>query len=276
MSRFTRSLSAETRKFTATTTWWVLGIVLACYAALMAGTFAFLFSAMVDELGASALGLSDQAVADTVYSTITTFGYVVPLLVGALAATGELRHHTLSLAFIAEPKRSIVLLGKTCVLVGVGALLSVFGLVGGVGTGAAIFAATDADPMLGSAETWALFGRIAAAMAIWTLIGFGVGVLVRSQAFAIVIALVFTQFLEPVLRSAAMFWDWSASVARFLPGSATDTFVGSSAMDLAAGDAGASSAVEPLPIWAGALVLVAYAVVALLAGWALRWRRDIL
>ena len=272
MSRYGRSVSAETRKFTATKTWWILGIVLGLYAGMMTATFAFLFGSMADQLGEAGPGLGVQETADTVYSAIATYGYVVPFLVGALSATGELRHRTLALAFIAEPSRWIVLLGKVTTLIGMGALLGIIGIIGGVGAGATTLAATGGDAALGSGDTWALLARIIAAMAIWAVIGFGVGVLVRNQALAIVLALVFTQFLEPLLRAAASFWDWSANVARFLPGSATDTLVGASTMTLTSGSDGA---VEPLSMGVGALVLVAYAVIAVLAGWALRWNRDL-
>ncbi|MFV0432405.1 MAG: ABC transporter permease [Leucobacter sp.] len=279
MSRLARSLSAEFRKVRATKLWWILAVVLLGYSAMMAAMFAFIFGAMLDELagaGAESASLSAQSIADLVYASVTTFGYVIPLLFGALMATGELRHRTLGLAFTLEPKRGIVLLSKAIVLLAYGVVIGVAGLIGAVGAGAPLLAATGGDPMLGSADTWALMVRVLAAIGIWALIGFGIGVLVRNQAFAIVLALVFTQFIEPVLRTGAQFWEWSAQAAKFLPGSATDAFVGASVMnDLSAFDPSAPQAAEPLGIWGGLAVLVSYAVVAIVAGWALRWRRDI-
>ena len=130
--------------------------------------------------------------------------------------------------------------------------------------------------MLGTAETWLLALRALVALGIWAIIGFGVGVLVKNQAFAIVLALVFTQFIEPILRSAAQFWDWSAQIAKYLPGAATDAFVGASVMDnLSTLDPVVPGGADPLGTWAGLLLLLAYAVAAVLAGWALRWRRDV-
>ena len=41
------------------------------------------------------------------------------------------------------------------------------------------------------------------AFVLWVLVGIGVGALVRNQVGAIVGVLVFTQFLEPVGRTAA-------------------------------------------------------------------------
>lgn len=212
MNRLGRSLSAEFRKVRATRLWWILAIVLAGYSAMIAATFAFMFGAMADMLGdaagdAAAQALPAQDVASMVYSSVSSFGYVIPLLLGALMATGEMRHGTLGLAFMLEPKRGVVLLGKAAVLLGFGLLIGIAGLIGAIATGASVLSATGADPMLGSAETWLLAARVLAAIGIWAIIGFGIGVLVRNQAITIVIALVFTQFIEPILRSAATFWQ---------------------------------------------------------------------
>ncbi|UOQ59031.1 ABC transporter permease [Leucobacter rhizosphaerae] len=276
MSRLSRSLSSEFRKVRSTKLWWILAIVLAAYSAFMGGLFAFMFGALGDAMDGTGVSLPAQESANMVYSSVSTFGYVIPLLFGALMATGELRHGTLGLAFTLEPQRGIVLASKTIVLLVVGVVIGIAGLVGAVGAGAPVLAATVGDPMLGSGETWLLIVRVLAAIAIWAIIGFGIGVLVRNQAFAIVLALVFTQFLEPVLRTGAQFWDWSAQVAKFLPGAATDAFVGASVMSsLSALDPTAPAASDGLGIWTGLLVLLAYAVVALLAGWLLRWRRDV-
>lgn len=279
-SRMVRSLSSEWRKVLSTKMWWILAIVIAAYSAMIASMFAFMFGAMGDALAGAGPGapeLPAQDAANMVYSSVSTFGYVVPLLLGALAATGELRHRTLGLTFTLEPRRGLVLLSKTLVLVVFGVALGAAGLIGAVGAGAGVTAATGGDPMLGSPESWAVIGRVLAALGIWAIIGFGIGVLVRSQAIAIVIALVFTQFVEPLLRTGAQFWEWSAQVAKFLPGAATDSFVGASVMSsLSSLDPSAPQGSSALGIWAGLAVLVAYAAVSIAAGWALRWRRDVI
>lgn len=278
-SRVIRSLSSEWRKVRSTKLWWILAIVIAAYSAFIASMFAFMFSAMGDMLTGSAAGapqLPAQDTANMVYSSVSAFGYVVPLLLGAVMATGELRHRTLGLTFTLEPRRGLVLLSKTAVLIVFGVLLGAAGLLGAVGAGAAVTAATGGDPMLGSGETWAVIARVLAALGIWAVIGFGIGVLVRNQAIAIVIALVFTQFVEPLLRTGAQFWDWSAQIAKFLPGAATDAFVGASVMsNLSSLDPSVPQGANGLGIWAGFAVLLAYAVAAVVAGWLLRWRRDV-
>lgn len=278
MNRLARSLSSELRKVLATKLWWILALVLLGYSAMISVTFAFMFSSMGELMGdMPEVTLPPQEIAGMVYSTVSSLGYAIPLLFGALMATGELRHRTLGLTFTLEPKRGIVLLSKSVTLVLFGAVIGVAGLIGAVSSGAAILAATGGDPMLGTATTWLLLGRVLVVMCLWAVIGFGVGILVQNQAIAIVVVLVFTQFVEPMVRLGAGFWEWSASVARFLPGSATDAFVGASVMNnLSALDPSAPSGLTSLSVGAGCAVLAAYAVVAVLAGWLLRWRRDII
>lgn len=283
MSRLTRSLSAELCKVRATKLWWILALVIAAYSAMMAAVFVFMFSAMPEgaaSAGADAVAMPampPQTIGNLVYSSVSTFGYVVPLLFGALAVTGELRHRTLGLAFLFEPKRGIVLASKTITVFIIGLGLGVAGVIGAIAASLPVFNATGGDPMLGTGETWALIARVVVAIGLWSVLGFGVGVLVKNQAFAIVLTLVFTQFIEPVARMGAQFWEWSAQVAKFLPGAASDAFVGASVMN-------SLSAVDPsmaggnatsLGIWAGLAVLATYALVAVAAGWALRWRGDV-
>ncbi|SJN08760.1 Putative ABC transport system membrane protein [Leucobacter sp. 7(1)] len=274
MSRLSRSISAEWRKVRSTKLWWILAIVLAGYSAMMAAVFAFMFGTLATEMGG--IELPAQEAAGLVYSSVSTFGYVIPLLFGALMATGEIRHRTLALTFTLEPRREIVLGSKVIVLLIMGLVLGLAGVVGAVSAGGAIFAATGGDAALADPAVWALIARILGAIAIWAVIGFGVGLLVRNQAFAIVLTLVFTQFVEPVLRMAAGFWDWSAQLAKFLPGAASDAFVGASVMNsMSTVDPTMPESAQPLGIWGGLAVLVAYAVVTVFLGWLTRWRADV-
>ena len=71
------------------------------------------------------------------------------------------------------------------------------------------------------------------AFVLWVLVGIGVGALVRNQVGAIVGVLVFTQFLEPVGRTAAGFVEGLSNVTRFLPGAASDALVGASLFNTA-------------------------------------------
>lgn len=272
IARLTRSVSSEWAKITATKTWWILALTFLAYAAMMAAPFGFLFGELAGESGPDTF--PDGA--HMVYSTTATFGYVIPLVFGALAATNELRHATLGITFAVEPRRGIVLGGKAAVLAVVGVVFALAGLAGAVGVGAPLLRVGGLPTMLADGATWTLFARVILAIAIWAIIGFGVGLIVKNQAFAIVLAIGFTQFIEPVARIGAQFWDWSAALAKFLPGAAMDSFVGSSILnDMSATDPSMPEVANTLGMGAGIAVLLAYAVISCTIGWVLRLRADV-
>lgn len=275
MNRLTRSLSAELRKITATKMWWIMTIVIVAYTAMMSGVFSAIFGELSEMMAGAGQGV--EATVDPadsgvlVLSTVSTFGYVVPLLFGAVMATGELRHGTLGLAFVTEPRRGVVLASKLLVLLLGGAVLGLAGLIG---------ALTPAVPLLPegwvTAELVPVALRVMLVIALWAVIGFGVGLLIRHQAVTVVIVLVFTQFVEPMLRTAGGIWDWSATLTKFLPGSASDGTVGASILaDMTMFDPDASSNSTVFGVGVSLCILLGYAVVAVLAAWATRWRRDI-
>lgn len=273
MAGLMRAVSSEWRKTTATKTWWILAIVILVYSAMMAAPFGFMFGEIAT-FGGESDDLNQYA--PMVYSSASTFGYAIPLVLGALAATSELRHGTLGLTFTIEPRRTIVLLAKVIALLLVGAVTGIAGYLGAIGAGAPLLAFNDVPAALGVLGTWSVIGRGVVALAVWAVIGFGVGLIVKNQAFAIVLAIAFTQFIEPVARIAAQFWDWSAALAKFLPGSAMDSFVGASILnDLSTMDPSAPSTSQALGTAAGFGVLAAYAVIACLIGWLLRLRADV-
>ena len=268
------AIRSELLKLTTTRLWWVLALILVGYVGFVAALLAGLFGALGDQLAAQpdAPQLPADVVAPVVYSTVTAVGYVFPLILGTLAVTSEVRYQTLTPTFLAEPRRGRVLGAKLIVLAVAGALYGVVGLIVSMGLGAPILAATGTENGLGDSDTWALAGRIVLAMALWAVIGVGIGSLIQNQVAAIIVVLAFTQFVEPLLRFGTSIWEWTASVGRFLPGSASDALVGSSIFTSLGGS---SSAVQPLDWWQGGLVLLGIAAVVAVIGYLTAWRRDI-
>jgi hypothetical protein len=268
------ALRAEVLKLTTTRLWWVLALILVGYVGFTAALLAGLFGALGDQLATQpdAPQLPPELIAPVVYSTVTAIGYVFPLILGTLAVTSEVRYQTLTPTFLAEPKRGRVLGAKLVVLAVAGALYGIMGLIVSIGLGAPILAATGTENALGDSDTWALAARIVLAMALWAVIGVGIGSLIQNQIAAIIVVLAFTQFVEPILRFGTSIWEWTASVGRFLPGAASDALVGSSIFT-SFGMGGAT--VEPLEWWQGGLVLLGIALVVALIGYLTAWRRDI-
>ena len=262
-----RSLHSELLKIATTRAWWLLALILFVWTGFNAAGIAAFGGVLVDEANGM---FGPEAVPPLVYSTATSVGYVFPLLFGALASTSEARHQTLTPTFLATPRRSLVLGGKIGAGILWGAVFGVVGLLGSAGIGALVLQLVGVDTAFGSSDTWVLPGRAVRAMALWAVIGVGLGVLMPNQVAVIVAVLAFTQFLEPLLRLGTSFWEWTAAVGRFLPGAATDTLVGSSIYSLIAG--GAADALE---WWQGGLVLAGYAALFLAIGGLTTWRRDV-
>jgi ABC-type transport system involved in multi-copper enzyme maturation permease subunit len=269
-----RVLAAEWLKLVTTRIWWVLALVLFGYVAFTAGLLALMFGVLGDQLAQdpSAPQIPPGAIPAIVYSSVTAVGYVIPLILGTLAVTGEVRHRTLTPTFLATPRRGRALLGKLAVMLVAGAGYGVVGLIASIGLGGPIIAATGADAQLGDPATWALAARAVLAMALWAAVGVGVGSLIQNQIAAVVVVLAFTQFVEPLLRFGAAFWEPAAQVGRFLPGSASDALVGAS---IFSSFSGGGMTVAPLDWWQGGLVLAALAAVVAIAGYATAWRRDV-
>jgi len=274
MSLAAASRSELTKQLT-TSIWWILAIALVAYVAFTASVLAFALAASTT--GAlpgegQAPQVPEEALPALIYSVATAVGYVFPLLIGTLMVTTEFRHKTLTPTFLATPRRGVALSAKLVVGIVLGALYAVLGVASSVGPGAAILAGFGLDAQLASGDTWALIGRMLIAFVLWVLVGIGVGAVVRNQVVAIVIVLVFTQFLEPVGRFVAAFVEGLSGFTAYLPGAASDTLVGASVFTMSMGAGSESTTLE---WWAGGLVLLAYALVLLIIGHFTSWRRDV-
>jgi hypothetical protein len=264
---------SETTKQFSTAMWWILAIVLVAYIAFTAVVLGFVFAASATgNLPGDGPQIPAEGLAGILYSTATAVGYVFPLLIGTLMVTAEFRHQTLTPTFLATPRRGLVLWAKLAVGAGLGILYGIVGVVSAVGPSVGFLAGFGLDTELASSDTWAMFGRMILAYVLWVLVGIGVGSLVRNQVGAIVGVLVFTQFIEPVARAAAGFFEQLGHVTKFLPGAASDALVGASIFTFGMPT---ETAVEPLEWWAGGLVLLGYAALFLALGYAFSWRRDV-
>ena len=276
MTMFLRSVAAEFAKIFTTRLWWILAIVLFCYIGLIAGGLGALFGGIQtgvispDTVNTGGGAVSFGSLPPLIYSFASSVGYVFPVLIGALATTGEFRHQTLTPTFLATPRRGVVLGAKTITLILIGAGFGLVALAASVGIGGGVLSAVGVDAQLLDSETWLLVARTLLAMGLWAAIGVGLGVLVPSQVASIVIVLAFTQFVEPLLRLGASFLDVTAKIGNFLPGAASDALVGASVFTIAT-----PTSTAALDWWQGGLVLLGYAVVATVIGYAVSWKKDV-
>lgn len=263
------SLVSEWRKVVSTPLWWILAGGAFVYLAFIGAVMAFGFSVPAEEGGMGGTGMDARAMASAVYSLPASMGYVFPLVLGALAITGEYRHRTLTPSLLVDPSRSRLLAAKVLVQAVFGALLGVAGVAGVTLSAGLVFWFTDVPTYLGTAEVWATLALTVLALALWGMVGVGFGALVPNQVASVVMILAFTQLIEPLLRlGLGAAGEGAAQVSLYLPGAAAESLVGASIYT-------AIGAAELLPQWGGGLVLLAYAVVFAVVGRATTLRRDL-
>ena len=192
-----------------------------------------------------------------IYATVLTA--VFSAVAGVLTVTSEMQHGTLATALSAQPARWVIVAAKAVVASGTGLALGATGIAAGVG-GAAVgglrFGDTSDMPVT---VLWALLFTTMAG-----ILGVGIGLIARHSSGAISGLMVWALGVEMLLRGAT-----PARFARFLPFGAGNALLGvKSTMESAERAAAAFSRPE------NALLFIAYAAAALVAGTILLYRRD--
>lgn len=271
------ALRTEYRKLVTTRMWWVLLLAMAAYMAFLAAILAYALlqdpaagaGAFAGDDGPPAPPLPAEELARTVYTLGTSLGYVFPVIVGALAMTGEFRHQTITPTLLAEPRRTVVLVAKMLSSIAVGLLFGIVGTGATIGAGAGVLALLGEETALTDPDVLRSAGLSVLALTVWTVVGVGFGTLLTNQVAVIVVVLAFTQFVEPLLRLVLGQLEWAQGVSKYLPGAAGEAITGASFY----ASSGLGSAL--LSSWQGLVVLLAYAVAFAILGRLLTLRRDI-
>lgn len=266
----TAVLRTEWRKIMTTRTWWLLALSMFGYmlvmAVIMAASFALAMRA--PETANAEMVLTPRDAASSVYTLAVALGYIFPAVLGALVVTSEFRHRTITPTLLAEPRRTYVLGGKLIAVIPFAIVVAVVGVLGTVLGGAAALAVLGEPTFLGDGQMLRTIALSVVALVLWALVGVGFGAVLTNQVAAIVVLLAFTQFVEPLLRLLLAQFDATEALAKFLPGAAGEAIAGSSLYV-------SSGLAELLPSWAGALVLLGYAIVFVVIGRLTTFRRDI-
>jgi ABC-2 type transport system permease protein len=209
-------------------------------------------------------GLDTAEAIRTIYATSLFSGtYIFAMILGITGMTGEYRYQTITPTFLATPRRARVVLAKMVAHVAVGAGYAVAGLVTVLVAGGATILIRGGDLGYDTPLLWSSVVLAMVAVALWTLLGIGIGTLITNQIVAILLAVFITFLVEPIATFALAAADLDA-VVKWLPtnASAALTSPGETMLDY-------------LDWWAGGLVLVGYAVVLGGLGLLLSVRRDI-
>ncbi|HWM02506.1 MAG TPA: hypothetical protein VNP92_09235 [Actinophytocola sp.] len=185
---------------------------------------------------------------------------VFVLILGIIAITGEFRHQTVTPTFLATPHRGRVVIAKlvTYALVGIGygILVALFSIA----LALPWLSAKDIDLSLADNGIPGTIAGTIAGIAVYSVLGVGVGALIRNQIAAVVGSLVYLYVIEAFVSALPTIRDYY----QYLPGGANAALTGATQPG--------TPLLEP---WQGGLLLVAYGVVFAVAGTWFAVRRDV-
>ncbi|MFZ0142189.1 MAG: ABC transporter permease subunit [Aeromicrobium sp.] len=271
------AIVSEIRKVFTTRLWWAMLLGMAVLAGLIALGFAALVGTEFGEdpsTGVNPFATMNVGVAQLIYNAglIQNFTTLFPLALGVLLITGEYRHQTITATFLSTPRRWVVLVSKSVAVVLIGVVYAVGHAAASVAGGAAMLAGKGHPTLLDDPEVWRSLGIGVLAFVVWTMLGFGFGMLVRNQVAAVLIAVGASLIGQIALNIIFAIADWTWA-AKWLPGNLTGGMLITVDPTGGAGDASAQPYFEHW--WLSAIILVGYAAVLAVAGSALTARRDV-
>ena len=255
---------SELRKITSTRLWWGLLLGAVFFTLIQAAANAAL-AGRNPGAGQPATAALDTAEAiRTVYATSAFQGsYIFAMILGITAMTGEYRYQTITPTFLATPRRARVVLAKMVAHLGVGVGYGVVALTSALVVGGIIIAARGYGLGFGADRLWPSVVLAVLAVGLWTLLGIGIGSLIRNQVAAVLAAVFVTFLIEPI-ATFILAANGLDDVVKWLPTNASTALTSPG-----------TTQVHYLAWWAGGLVLLAYAAGLSTLGVLLSVRRDV-
>lgn len=261
----TRVVRSELLKIRTTKLWWIIALCVV----LLAGGYAALFAG-VAALQANVTDtqpFTDLGAVASVYNGGNTITRILVLVVGIMAMGGEYRHRTLTSTYLATPRRMMVLGGKAISLVAYGLLYGALSVLAGAIVAVPFLLYFDASPFLTSAAMWRSVVLGIISIALWTLMGMGIGILIRNMIVAMLVGIGFAYVVEPGLTLLFFVQGWDVPL-NLMPSGATNAVLGITNPALFAGP-------NPFDWWAGLLVLLGWSVLPAVIGVFTTVRRDV-
>jgi ABC-2 type transport system permease protein len=182
------------------------------------------------------------------------------LVLGIMAVAGEYRNQTITDTFLSTPRRSRAIGAKLVAYAAAGVVFAVVNALTAVVATRIWWAVKDVPLDLGQAELWRTILGCAAWNVAFTLVGVGIGALVRNLTAAIAAALTWIALVEGIIGQLV------GDLARWLP------FATGSALGNLPGRVGDMGPVSQV---AAAAALAAYAALFALLAIATTVRRDV-
>jgi ABC-2 type transport system permease protein len=255
------NLRAELRKIVSTPLWWLL---LICVGVLSVGSA--LVPARVST-GGSATGPVDPGTVRSVYHAGNTVARILAMVLGIAAVGAEYRYRTWTATYLASPRRLRVMAGKVVALLIVGLVYGVASVLAGVAVAAPYIHRRGGTLLLDRPETWRSLALGVCSVALWAVLGLGIGLLVGNLRLALLVGVGTAFVLESVVSVAFFLLHWDRGLD-LLPSGATNSLLGVTAPVLLA-------APHLFAWWQGGLVLAGWCLLPAALGVLSAVRRDV-
>jgi ABC-2 type transport system permease protein len=183
---------------------------------------------------------------------------VLLLILGIIGMTQEYRHRTATPTFLTEPRRGRVIIGKLIAYALVAVPFALLILAVNVLVVEIYAGARGAAPSL-NADNLQTLVSAGLVLIVYSVIGVGIGALLRNQVGAIVGSLVYLFVVESIFAAIPAL----QSAYKWLPGGAAQAITSN------------TQGPEVLAPWQGGLLLLGYGLLAALLGTVFAVRRDI-
>lgn len=269
----------ELLKIRSTNTWWIFGLItLPLWGITL--FFNYVQAQFLLDPGVAGGQLSAEeaaqvrAAADHSYLAANFYtngqflGVLIVMLLGVIVVTNEFFHQTATTTFLTTPRRTSVVMAKLVAASLLGVVFWLLTTVLNLLVGPLILGALDVGSQFGDGAVWRSITLNGLAYLLWAIFGVGFGVLIRSQIGATITTIVFyfAGWIGAAIffnTLANRFGDWIDNLQLLVPSLASQLMV-----------AGTELPGSP-PRWAGAAVLIGYAVVTGAIGTMIVRRRDV-
>ena len=222
-------------------------------AAALTGVFAVIEAARAGSGGGPAPLSTASGLNDVITAGI--WALVLATVMGVTVSSGEFRHGTATLTYLATPHRGRVLTAKAVAGACAGAVFGLAGYVMALGVGLSFVAARGYPVAIGDATLARYAIGHVVGTALLAAIGVGVGSLIRSQLAGVIGVFAWTIVIESIL--GGLF----TSIRPYLPYTAASTLSGTSPGGSAFGAAHDLAGPSPLPFAAATALLAGLAIV---------------
>jgi ABC-2 type transport system permease protein len=259
-------LRAEIRRISTTKLWWLvllsIFVLSAGYAALPA-----VVALLGSRVGVAGAPFADPGIIRSIYNGGNVLSRILAMVVGIVAAGSEYRYGTLASSYLATPRRVKLLLGRVQALLIFGMIYGITSVAAGMLVSVPFVRVHGGTFLLNDAATWRSIILGVCSIALWTLIGMGLGILIKNMLIAVVVGIILGFLIEPTVSIVFLLKSWD-QLLNLMPSGATNAMLEITSPVLFAGH-------HPAPWWLAALVLVAWCLLPALAGVLSAVRRDV-